>query len=162
MARWEEGPEGPPVLVDPRVSCRQFLVLRIALRRGPPLHFGTVQDSDGWGLGLHEAPPPAGGELYFLLGRHFYRQGDFEQAVSLFQSVKREDPFFVKAKFFEGVTYVRQYKGKPAVEAFKDILVIAEERPGHQHQPHRHPRLGQQPQPQIPAHLPRRPRYRRA
>jgi tetratricopeptide (TPR) repeat protein len=68
-------------------------------------------------------------ELYFLLGRHFFRQGDLEQAISLFQSVNREDPFFVKAKFFEGVTYVRQYKGKPAVEAFKDILVIAEERP---------------------------------
>ncbi len=68
-------------------------------------------------------------ELYFLLGRHFYRQGDFEQAISLFQTVSKEDPFFVKAKFFEGVTYVRQYKGKPAVAAFKDILVIAEERP---------------------------------
>ncbi len=68
-------------------------------------------------------------ELYFLLGRHFYRQADFEQAITLFQSVSKEDPFFVKAKFFEGVTYVRQFKGKPAVAAFKDILVIAEERP---------------------------------
>lgn len=68
-------------------------------------------------------------ELYFLLGRHFYREGDFEQAISLFQAVNRENPFFVKAKFFEGVTYVRQYKGKPAVDAFKEILIIAEERP---------------------------------
>ncbi len=68
-------------------------------------------------------------ELYFLLGRHFYRQGDFEQAISLFQSVNRQDPFYVKAKFFEGVTYVRQYKGKPAIAAFKEILTIAEERP---------------------------------
>lgn len=70
-------------------------------------------------------------ELYFLLGRHFYNDGDFEQAISLFGSVEKTDPFFVKAKFFEGVTYVRQYKGKPAVEAFKDILVIAEERPSY-------------------------------
>ncbi|MBL4636222.1 MAG: hypothetical protein JKY56_20345 [Kofleriaceae bacterium] len=70
-------------------------------------------------------------ELYFLLGRHFYTQGDFEQAISLFGSVAKTDPFFVKAKFFEGVTYVRQYKGKPAVKAFKDILVIAEERPSY-------------------------------
>lgn len=70
-------------------------------------------------------------ELYFLLGRHFFRQGDLEQAISLFQSVNREDPFYVKAKFFEGVTYVRQYKGKPAVEAFKEILIIAEERPNY-------------------------------
>lgn len=70
-------------------------------------------------------------ELYFLLGRHFYGQGDFEQAISLFGSVAKTDPFFVKAKFFEGVTYVRQYQGKPAVQAFKEILVIAEERPSY-------------------------------
>ena len=35
----------------------------------------------------------------------------------------------IKAKFFEGVTYVRKYQGKPAVDAFKDILVIGEEQP---------------------------------
>jgi tetratricopeptide (TPR) repeat protein len=69
-------------------------------------------------------------ELYFLLGRHFYRQGNFDQAISLFQSVKEDNPFFIKAKFFEGVTYVRQYKGAPAVDAFKAILVIGRERPG--------------------------------
>ena len=70
-------------------------------------------------------------ELYFLLGRHFYRSGDFDQAISLFQSVSVESPFYVKAKFFEGVTFVRQFKGSPAVDAFKDILVIAEERPAY-------------------------------
>jgi tetratricopeptide (TPR) repeat protein len=68
-------------------------------------------------------------ELYFLLGRHYYRQGNFDQAISLFQSVQEKSPFFVKAKFFEGVTYVRQYKGAPAVDAFKNILVIGQERP---------------------------------
>jgi tetratricopeptide (TPR) repeat protein len=68
-------------------------------------------------------------ELYYLLGRHFYRQAQFDQAVQLFQSIKQESPFFIKAKFFEGVTYVRQYKGGPAVDAFKQILVIGQERP---------------------------------
>ena len=68
-------------------------------------------------------------ELYYLLGRHFYRQGDFEQAIGLFGNVGRENPFFIKAKFFEGVTHVRQYKGKPALEAFKEILVIGDDRP---------------------------------
>ena len=46
-------------------------------------------------------------ELYFLLGRHYYRrgqEGDFDKAVGLFQKVSRDDEFFVKAKFFEGVT----------------------------------------------------------
>jgi len=68
-------------------------------------------------------------ELYFLLGRHFYRVGDFDQAVELFQRVDRASSVFIEAKFFEGVTYVRQYKGKPAVDAFKEILVIGAEKP---------------------------------
>jgi len=71
-------------------------------------------------------------ELLFLLGRHFYRRGgdgDFDKAIGLFQQVSRESPFFIKAKFFEGVTYVRKYEGRPAVDAFKEILIIGEERP---------------------------------
>src|SRR5262245_24598129 len=71
-------------------------------------------------------------ELYFLLGRHYYRRGgdgDFDKAIGLFQRVSRESEFFIKAKFFEGVTYVRKYEGKPAVEAFKEILVIGQEKP---------------------------------
>jgi tetratricopeptide (TPR) repeat protein len=73
-------------------------------------------------------------ELYYLLGRHYYRQGgegDFDTAIDLFQRVTTTSPFYVKAKFFEGVTYVRKFQGAPAVNAFKDLLVIAEERPAY-------------------------------
>jgi tetratricopeptide (TPR) repeat protein len=71
-------------------------------------------------------------ELLFLLGRNHYNRGgdgDFDKAIALFRQVPRESEFFIKAKFFEGVTYVRKYQGKPAVDAFKDILVIGEQRP---------------------------------
>ncbi|HEX2687335.1 MAG TPA: hypothetical protein VHN14_12000 [Kofleriaceae bacterium] len=71
-------------------------------------------------------------ELRFLLGRHYYRRGgdgDFDKAISLFKQVSRQSEFFIKAKFFEGVTYVRKYEGKPAVDAFKEILLIGQERP---------------------------------
>jgi hypothetical protein len=71
-------------------------------------------------------------ELLFLLGRYFYQKGgdgDFDKAIQLFTQVDRKSPFFIKAKFFEGVTYVREYQGKPAVDAFKDILIIGQERP---------------------------------
>jgi hypothetical protein len=71
-------------------------------------------------------------ELLFLLGRHYYRRGgdgDFDKAIQLFEQVPRTSEFYIKAKFFEGVTDVRKYDGKPAVAAFKDILVIGEERP---------------------------------
>ncbi|HEY4242630.1 MAG TPA: hypothetical protein VGM88_22590 [Kofleriaceae bacterium] len=71
-------------------------------------------------------------ELLFLLGRHFYRhggEGDFDKAIALFQQVSRDSEFYIKAKFFEGVTDVRKFDGKPAVNAFKDILIIGEEKP---------------------------------
>jgi hypothetical protein len=71
-------------------------------------------------------------ELYFLLGRHFYRrggEGDFDKSIGLFQKVSRQSEFYIKAKFFEGVTYVRKYEGRPAVDAFKEILVIGAEKP---------------------------------
>jgi tetratricopeptide (TPR) repeat protein len=71
-------------------------------------------------------------ELYYLLGRNYYRRGgdgDFDKAIELFNRVGRQSEFFIKAKFFEGVTYVRKFEGKPAIEAFKAILVIGQERP---------------------------------
>ncbi|MEZ4362314.1 MAG: hypothetical protein R3B48_19145 [Kofleriaceae bacterium] len=71
-------------------------------------------------------------QLYLLLGRFYYSKGgdeNFDKAISLFQRVSRDSEFFIKAKFFEGVTYVRKYEGKPAIEAFKEILVIGADRP---------------------------------
>ena len=71
-------------------------------------------------------------ELLFLLGRHYYRHGgdgDFDKAIGLFNQVDRNSEFYIKAKFFEGVTYVRKFEGKPAVDAFKEILVIGQEHP---------------------------------
>lgn len=68
-------------------------------------------------------------ELYVLLGRHFYNQGDFDKAIELFGKVSESSEFFIKAKFFEGVTYVRKSEGRNAGESFKKILEIAQERP---------------------------------
>jgi TolA-binding protein len=68
-------------------------------------------------------------ELYFLLGRHFYKKGELDKAIELFNQVNESSEFHIKAKFFEGVAYVRKYEGKPAGEAFKRILEIAREKP---------------------------------
>jgi tetratricopeptide (TPR) repeat protein len=68
-------------------------------------------------------------ELFYLLGRHYYIRGEFDQAIGLFTRVRRENPFFLRAKFFEGVTYVRKFEGKPAVEAFKELLAIGADKP---------------------------------
>lgn len=66
-------------------------------------------------------------ELYYYLGRHYYREGKLDQAVELFQSVPRESEWFIKAKFFEGITWVLVPKGQEAIDAFKEILIIARE-----------------------------------
>jgi TolA-binding protein len=66
-------------------------------------------------------------QLYFLLGRSFYRKREFDQAVSLFRAVPKDSKYYVKAKLFEGATFVQEYKGKDAAEAFKEVLRVATE-----------------------------------
>jgi tetratricopeptide (TPR) repeat protein len=65
---------------------------------------------------------PVRDELYYLLGRYHYGKGNFKDAISLFSTVPEKSEFFPKAKFFEGITYVRENKGKEASESFKAIL----------------------------------------
>jgi hypothetical protein len=105
-----------------------------ALSRVLPETSGILEKIGSYDAKALEDPSLASvkNELYFLLGRHYYRRGgdgDFDKAIQLFQRVSRDDEFFIKAKFFEGVTYVRKYEGKPAVDAFKEILVIGQEHP---------------------------------
>jgi tetratricopeptide (TPR) repeat protein len=66
-------------------------------------------------------------ELYFLLGKFNYQKNNFKGAVELFNQVNPKSSFYVEAKLFEGATHVREYNAKPAVEAFKEVLRVAEE-----------------------------------
>jgi tetratricopeptide (TPR) repeat protein len=68
-------------------------------------------------------------ELFYLLGRYHYSQSNFKEAVSLFAAVPISSPFFARAKFMEGITYVRSYQARPAAEAFKILLRVAREAP---------------------------------
>jgi TolA-binding protein len=72
---------------------------------------------------------PVRDQLFFLLGRFHYSKGNFKDALELFAAVPEKSEFFARAKFFEGITYVRQYQAKPAAEAFKAILRKAQENP---------------------------------
>ena len=103
-----------------------------ALSRVLPETSGILEKIGTYNVKELEAPimDEVRDELFFLLGRHFYRRAEFDQAIQLFSRVDRQSKFFIKAKFFQGVTHVRKYEGKPAVEAFKEILVIGRERPG--------------------------------
>jgi tetratricopeptide (TPR) repeat protein len=66
-------------------------------------------------------------ELYFLLGKFNYTKNKFKEAVEIFGNVNPKSPFYVQAKLFEGATHVREFNAKPAVEAFKEVLRVAEE-----------------------------------
>src|SRR5690606_37235353 len=60
--------------------------------------------------------------LVFLMGRYLYGDGDFETAIEFFQKVQPTSPFYVEAKFFEGITHVRLRRARPEIAAFRTIL----------------------------------------
>ncbi|MEK6608734.1 MAG: hypothetical protein AABZ30_13830 [Myxococcota bacterium] len=68
-------------------------------------------------------------ELVYLMGRWQYSQGNLKEALSDFQAVPAQSDFYPRAKFFEGLTHVREYRAQDAAGAFKEILRHAIEHP---------------------------------
>jgi hypothetical protein len=66
-------------------------------------------------------------QLLYLMGRYKYGQGEFEQAVELFQKVSPRSRHIVQARFFEGITHVRMRRAQPAIRAFRGIIEAIEE-----------------------------------
>ena len=61
-------------------------------------------------------------QLIYLMGRHKYSQGEFEEAIQLFQRVDRTSDYFVYARFFEGIAHVRTRRAQPAIQSFRAII----------------------------------------
>ena len=61
-------------------------------------------------------------ELYYLLGRFYYQKGDLAQGIALLDQVPKNSDYYIPARFFLGVAYTRDWKGEPAVNAFKEVL----------------------------------------
>ena len=66
-------------------------------------------------------------QLTYMLGRYKYRNGQYQEAMGLFDKVDRRSKFYVQAQFFGGVSNVQLRQSKPAVEAFQRILGAIEE-----------------------------------
>jgi tetratricopeptide (TPR) repeat protein len=67
-------------------------------------------------------------ELYYLLGRYFFSKSQFNEAKDLFASVPEKSEFYPKAKFFEGMTWVREAKiQSDAQQSSKAALIKASE-----------------------------------
>jgi len=65
--------------------------------------------------------------LLFLMGQKRYTEGEFQRANALFNKIAPKSPWYIKAKFFEGISYVRMRRAKPAVATFREILKALEE-----------------------------------
>ncbi len=68
-------------------------------------------------------------DLLFAVGKYHYEMGDLDEALSNLRDIQRESKHYAKAKFLEGILYVRKNEAKPAVDAFKEILRVVEEDP---------------------------------
>lgn len=66
-------------------------------------------------------------QLNYMLGRFKYGKREFEEAIQLFEKVDRDSPYFVKAQFFMGISYVQIRKSVPAVNAFQRIIKAVDE-----------------------------------
>lgn len=61
-------------------------------------------------------------ELLYLMGRHWYQKGEFAKARDFFLEIDQNDPNFVRAVFFVGITHVRERRAQPAAKAFLSIV----------------------------------------
>jgi TolA-binding protein len=66
-------------------------------------------------------------QLNYLLGRYKYRARSYDEAIALFKNVERQSPYFVQARFFEGISYVQQRQSVPAVKSFQSIVDAIDE-----------------------------------
>lgn len=61
-------------------------------------------------------------ELYYLLGRYYYQKGDLQQGIALLDQVPKNSDYYIPSQFFLGVAHTREFRGEPAVSAFKNVL----------------------------------------
>jgi len=66
-------------------------------------------------------------QLLYLQGRSKYAQGEFEQAISLFEKVPSSNKWYVQAKMFAGISHIRLRQARPAIQAFRSIIDAIDE-----------------------------------
>ena len=91
-----------------------------------PESSGIIGKVGRYGIGaleeFREKDPALFNELLYLMGRHLYAQASFRQAIDVFQEVDPKSTPYTYAKFFEGISFVRMRKARPAIAAFRSIL----------------------------------------
>ncbi len=98
---------------------------RLASQLPPPA--GIIEKVGRYGEGqLRQFDKKGTEDLYnhllFLMGQYRYTEGEFQQANRLFRRIDKDSEWYIKAKFFEGISHVRMRRAKPAVASFREIL----------------------------------------
>ncbi len=88
---------------------------------------GIIEKVGRYGVGeLQQFNTAESAELYhqllYLMGRYKYGQGEFQEAIDLFGQVATSSPYYVRAKFFEGISFIRMRRAQPAVQSFRSII----------------------------------------
>lgn len=104
---------------------------QLALRLPEPA--GIIEKVGRYDLSqIEEAKSGEGKKFYaqmlYLLGRSKYSQGEFDEAIKLFEQVPDDSDFYVQAEMFAGISYVRSRQARPAINAFRKILDAAEKK----------------------------------
>ncbi len=115
---------------DAHKYYKATLIWLASLQRKLPESAGILDKIGKYPESALDAPELASirDELVFYLGRFFYRQGDaksWDKAIKLFRRIESKSKYYIRAKFFEGVTYVRRGFPVKASGAFKQILRVA-------------------------------------
>jgi tetratricopeptide (TPR) repeat protein len=62
------------------------------------------------------------GQLLYLQGRSKYSQGEFDQAIGLFEKVPKDNKWYVQARMFTGISHIRMRQARPAIQSFRSIV----------------------------------------
>ena len=91
-----------------------------------PESSGIIEKVGRYGIGaleeFKEKDPALYNQLLYLMGRHLYSQASFRQAIDVFQEVDTKSAQYANAKFFEGISFIRMRKARPAIASFRAIL----------------------------------------
>ena len=95
-----------------------------------PESSGIIEIVGRYGIGaleeFKEKDPDLYNQLLYLMGRHLYAQANFRQAIDLFQEVDPGSEQYTYAKFFEGISFIRMRKARPAIASFRSILDVVD------------------------------------
>lgn len=69
-----------------------------------------------------EIPETLTSELGYLLAMAAYRESKLDDVVFFVGHVASDSDKYGRSRYLEGVTYVRQNKGQPALDSFKEVL----------------------------------------